>query len=202
MNPCTLGWYLPLIVKDLPGALQPSDRDRDPPGPGGAGGSSSRDDSARPNGHKVRDGGANGASSYDIDHPAANSAGQSTSAAGQPVQDGGTSGLVGNKHRPQGSHKALHARAGTGGGGGVTWQDLDAKFRRDLPDEAYVGRLGYRGLVMRACPAIRMLDGVEVSAKERDKAERLLKSVLDAPGVDRKATQATSGAKEAASVTG
>ena len=88
MNPCTLGWYLPLIVKDLPGALQPSDRDRDPPGPGGAGGSSSRDDSARPNGHKVRDGGANGASSYDIDHLAANPAGQSTSAAGQPVQDG------------------------------------------------------------------------------------------------------------------
>ena len=83
----------------------------------------------------------------------------------------------------------------------MTWQDLDAKFRRDLPDEAYVGRLGYRGLVMRACPAIRMLDGVEVSAKERDKAERLLKSVLDAPAGDRRAT-APSGATEAASVTG
>ncbi|KAH6907969.1 hypothetical protein BKA70DRAFT_1280344 [Coprinopsis sp. MPI-PUGE-AT-0042] len=25
MNPCTLGWYLPLLVKDLPGALQPSE---------------------------------------------------------------------------------------------------------------------------------------------------------------------------------
>ncbi|KAG5221203.1 sin component scaffold protein [Salix suchowensis] len=24
MNPCTLGWYLPLLVKDIPGALQPS----------------------------------------------------------------------------------------------------------------------------------------------------------------------------------
>ena len=28
MNPCTLGWYLPLLVKDAPGALQPSDGDR------------------------------------------------------------------------------------------------------------------------------------------------------------------------------
>ena len=28
MNPCTLGWYLPLIVKDVSGALQPSDGDR------------------------------------------------------------------------------------------------------------------------------------------------------------------------------
>ncbi|PPQ81277.1 hypothetical protein CVT25_015061 [Psilocybe cyanescens] len=25
MNPCTLGWYLPLLVKDAPGALQPSE---------------------------------------------------------------------------------------------------------------------------------------------------------------------------------
>ena len=62
----------------------------------------------------------------------------------------------------------------------MSWKDLDAKFRRDLPDEAYVGRLAYRGLVMRACPAIRLLDGVEVSEKERDKAERLLKGLVDA----------------------
>lgn len=62
----------------------------------------------------------------------------------------------------------------------MSWRDLDAKFRRDLPDEAYVGRLAYRGLVMRACPAIRVLDGVEASDKERDKAEKLLRSVSDA----------------------
>ena len=103
MNPCTLGWYLPLLVKDLPGALQPSDTERRGP-----------------------------------------SAPSSSKKASPPP----------------------------------TWQDLDAKFRRDLPDEAYVGRLGYRGLVMRACPGIKMLDGVEVSVKEREKAERLLRSVL------------------------
>ena len=49
-----------------------------------------------------------------------------------------------------------------------------------LPDEAYVGRLAYRGLAMRACPALRVLDGVEVSEKEREKAERLLASLVDA----------------------
>lgn len=66
-----------------------------------------------------------------------------------------------------------------GAGAGVTWNDLDAKFRRDLPDDVYGGRLIYRGLVMRACPRIRMLDGIEVSEKERDKAEKLLETVLD-----------------------
>jgi len=96
MNPCTLGWYLPLLVKDVPGALQPSEDGR--------------------NGEK-------GAS-----------------------------------------------RSG--------WQELDAKFRRDLPNASYVGRLAYRGLVMQACPRIRMLDGIEVTEKERVKAERLLVSIL------------------------
>ena len=62
----------------------------------------------------------------------------------------------------------------------MAWRELDAKFRRDLPDDAYVGRLAYRGLVMRACPHIRMLDGVEVERKERDKAERLLRTIFGA----------------------
>ncbi|KAG5648392.1 hypothetical protein DXG03_004966 [Asterophora parasitica] len=93
MNPCTLGWYLPLLVKDIPGALQPSE---------------------------------------------------------------GT-----------GESKAVSG-----------WQELDSKFRRDLPDESYLGRLAYRGLVMRACPQIRMLDGVEVTEKERAKAQHLLVGML------------------------
>lgn len=80
MNPCTLGWYLPLLVKDVPGAMQ--------------------------------------------------------------------------------DHKGM-----------------DSKFRRDLPDAGYLGRLAYRGLIMRACPRIHMLDGVEVSEKERAKAEHLLKGM-------------------------
>jgi hypothetical protein len=64
----------------------------------------------------------------------------------------------------------------------LAWHDLDAKFRRDLPDEAYIGRLTYRGLIMRACPRVRMLDGVVVSRKEREKAEKLLDGVALAKG--------------------
>ncbi|KAF9068641.1 hypothetical protein BDP27DRAFT_1327047 [Rhodocollybia butyracea] len=96
MNPCTLGWYLPLLVKDVPGALQPS-------------------------------------------------------------EDG---------------------RKGEKGASRSGWQELDAKFRRDLPNDSYIGRLAYRGLVMQACPRIRMLDGIEVTEKERLKAEKLLASIL------------------------
>ncbi|KAF7981491.1 hypothetical protein HWV62_33549 [Athelia sp. TMB] len=95
MNPCTLGWYLPLLVRDVPGALQPSDK---------------------------------------------------------PSSNGG-------------------------GGKDLGWKDLDAKFRRDLPDAPYIGRLAYRGLVMRACPRIRMLDGVDVTEKERVKASHLLEGI-------------------------
>ncbi|KAI6041446.1 hypothetical protein EDC04DRAFT_2565693 [Pisolithus marmoratus] len=108
MNPCTLGWYLPLLVRDVPGALQPSE---------------------------------NG------------------------VHGQGQSGS-----RQQGVSRR--------GDRGYGWQELDAKFRRDLPDDVYVGRLAYRGLVMRACPRMRMLDGVEVAEKERTKANHLLQGIL------------------------
>ncbi|KAI0051077.1 hypothetical protein FA95DRAFT_1580818 [Auriscalpium vulgare] len=130
MNPCTLGWYLPLLVRDVPGALQPSETTR---------GGGSR-------------------------------AGGTT----QPSADPGE-GELGARAR---GGKGLPA----GTGAAASWQDLDAKFRRDLPDEAYVGRLVYRGLVMRACARVRMVDGVLVSRKERDKAERLLAGVARAQG--------------------
>jgi hypothetical protein len=96
MNPCTLGWYLPLLVRDAPGALQPSEGKRE--------------------------------------------------------------------------HAADER--------GTAWRDLDAKFRKDLPDEAYVGRLVYRGLIMQACAGMKLLDGVPITSKERDKAGRLLESIL------------------------
>lgn len=108
MNPCTLGWYLPLLVRDVPGALQPSEQDGD----------------------------------------------------------------QGGRRRGEGK-----ARGG-GKDSSWQWQELDAKFRRDLPDEAYVGRLAYRGLVMRACRDVKVLDGIQVSEKEREKAERLLTGIL------------------------
>ncbi|KXN88135.1 Septation initiation network scaffold protein cdc11 [Leucoagaricus sp. SymC.cos] len=106
MNPCTLGWYLPLLVKDVPGALQPSET-----------------------------------KSSDI-----------------------------NGKQPGGQSQDKLSSS---------WQELDVKFRRDLPDELYIGRLAYRGLIMRACERIRMLDGVGVSEKERTKAQKLLMGILD-----------------------
>ncbi|KAF9454832.1 hypothetical protein P691DRAFT_804192 [Macrolepiota fuliginosa MF-IS2] len=102
MNPCTLGWYLPLLVKDVPGALQPSE-----------------------------------------------------------------------SKNSTGGEEQTQEKIST------SWQELDAKFRRDLPDELYIGRLAYRGLIMRACRRLRMLDGVGVSEKERTKAQKLLMGILN-----------------------
>ncbi|KAK2459660.1 hypothetical protein APHAL10511_008305 [Amanita phalloides] len=65
--------------------------------------------------------------------------------------------------------------------GGV-WEEQDRQFRRDLPDETYIGRLAYRGLVMRACPKVRKLDGVEMSEKERRKAQKVLAGILGRRG--------------------
>ncbi|PCH40348.1 hypothetical protein WOLCODRAFT_162289 [Wolfiporia cocos MD-104 SS10] len=115
MNPCTLGWYLPLLVRDVPGALQPE-----------------------------RDG--------------------ARARAAAPAGDAGVG--------PQDDR-----RGDAGAGGDAAWRELDAHFRRGLPDDAYVARLAYRGLVVRACARVRVLDGVEVSAKEREKAEALLAAV-------------------------
>jgi len=196
MNPCTLGWYLPILVKDVPGALQPSDD-------GGTGSSKWTTDiqifnpqphSSRPaqrpagdrnsdsNGHGLGDhGGAHaglsthppitmgigmdGSSSDDSER---HNVRTSTSHPSEPAF-GRSENSTGDSEEP--------ASAQTGA---ATWKDLDAKFRRDLPDDAYVGRLVYRGLVMRACPAIRILDGVETSHKEREKAERILREMIAA----------------------
>lgn len=140
MNPCTLGWYLPLLVQDVPGALQPSEgRDcrREIQGRGGSRG------------------------------PGTGCAATATATATAPgPASESASGIAGVKK----------ARS--------TWEELDAKFRRDLPDAGYVGRLGYRGLVMRACPRIRLLDGVEVCEKERAKAEGVLRGVLGGGDVE------------------
>ncbi|KZV93648.1 L domain-like protein [Exidia glandulosa HHB12029] len=95
MNPFSLGWYLPLLVRDVPGALQPSEK--------------------------------------------------------------------GSKERRVGM--------------GSTWEELDRKFRGDLPDGSYVGRLAYRGLVMGACRGVQEIDGVVVRSEERVKAAALLSGV-------------------------
>ena len=62
-------------------------------------------------------------------------------------------------------------------GMGSTWEELDRKFRGDLPDGSYVGRLAYRGLVMSACRGVGEIDGVVVRGEERAKAAALLSGV-------------------------
>ena len=84
----------------------------------------------------------------------------------------------GDQGRRHGEGKAKGSGNDNGKYSSWQWQELDAKFRRDLPDEAYVGRLAYRGLVMRACRGVKVLDGIQVSEKEREKAERLLTGIL------------------------
>jgi protein NUD1 len=69
-----------------------------------------------------------------------------------------------------------------GGGAGVhsrekTWLDQDARFRRSLPDQTYVKRVAYRGVLMRVCAHLQILDGVTIIAKERKKAEMLLQGL-------------------------
>ena len=144
MNPCTLGWYLPLLVKDAPGALQPSDG-------GNIFGGASHDDI-----HGSREGGGRG------DDGQYRSSG--IHSQDQQRQHMGRNLLDGPDAVPAKAGEKKQAKAAVAAtAGGWNWKELDAKFRRDLPDEAYVGRLAYRGLVMRSCPGIRMLDGVEVS---------------------------------------
>ncbi|KZT20011.1 hypothetical protein NEOLEDRAFT_1172770 [Neolentinus lepideus HHB14362 ss-1] len=57
---------------------------------------------------------------------------------------------------------------------GRRWAEWDGEFRRGLPTAVYSARMAYRGHVMRACAGLRELDGVEVTAKEREKAAMFL----------------------------
>jgi len=59
------------------------------------------------------------------------------------------------------------------------WSDRDARFRRSLPDATYVKRMAYRGVIMRLCPHLQILDGIVILAKERKKAEMLLQGLED-----------------------
>lgn len=60
------------------------------------------------------------------------------------------------------------------------WPAMDAQFRRQLPDEWYSKRLVYRGLVMAACPELRLLDGIRVEQAEKRKAAMLLEYASEA----------------------
>lgn len=72
--------------------------------------------------------------------------------------------------------------AGSSFGGPQSWENLDSKYRRDLPDEYYVRRLAYRALIMKANPNVKLLDGISISNKERKKALTLLDGLASASG--------------------
>ena len=139
MNPVTLPWYLPLLVRDVPAALQPSDAVSMLP-PLLASDGEQGDDSG---------------------HSAVRLYPYATST--RRVRE------IASEHPKQSGKRARDP----------SWEDLDAKFRRDLPDDSYLGRLAYRGMVMRACTKIQVIDGVRVTDPERKKAETLLRNVLN-----------------------
>lgn len=176
MNPCTLGWYLPLVFKDIPGALQPSDGDRAgevpalEPGPiGGARPEGTKQQSSSGYPHRAGISSSSDAENrlkMEPDAPLSVAPRRSSSSAAVEPPDSASTDVKRSRRERGQSY--------------LVWRDLDAKFRRDLPDEAYGGRLAYRGLVMRACPNITMLDGIEVERKEQEKAEGLLRSISGA----------------------
>lgn len=227
MNPCTLGWYLPLLVqdKDVPDALlQPSDfagkapELRDSRRPISSSSHSSTSVELRSRGQMEDDLGGSKRGGKGV-RPSMGTAYQEPQVRGigkapsSTISAGGTPGsgmyiATSGIHAPDqsasdcdGYEKAI-VLSSTAGKTHVEklplsqpntaqpktvskkssspshWEALDAQFRRGLPDSTYAGRLAYRGLVMRACPNIRVLDGVRTSEKERNKAEALLKRLL------------------------
>ena len=163
MNPCTLGFYLPLIVRDVPSALQPSESDGTVARRAPSASSSSSTSARRPTADvRVSPGKRRRSASPPPSSSSRPSSSSSSSNPTRPTDAKAQSDAALDRERAQ------------------QWRELDVQYRRDLPDAAYAARLAYRGLVMRACPALRTLDGLDVAEKEREKAERLLKSVLDA----------------------
>lgn len=56
-------------------------------------------------------------------------------------------------------------------------EGMDDKFRRGLPDDVYMRRLVYRGMMMNGHRRMEWLDGVRIRDGERKKAEELLAKV-------------------------
>ncbi|KAL5482659.1 NUD1 [Sanghuangporus weigelae] len=156
MNPCTLGWYLPLLVqdKDNGALLQPSEPLKEK--------HHAPFTSALP---------PTGRLSAEVPEGSEEAA-KRRSGVVPSLPSSGADSPVGIGYRTACSSGKNNKRCAS------QWEALDAQFRRGLPDKAYAGRLAYRGLIMRACPRISVLDGVRISEKERRKAEALLKRVL------------------------
>ena len=61
--------------------------------------------------------------------------------------------------------------------GNEPWHELDARFRHSMPEKQYVKRMAYRGLLLRYCSKLQVLDGVVMTEKERHRALGVLKSL-------------------------
>jgi protein NUD1 len=89
------------------------------------------------------------------------------------------------RHNPVNTNKsdatAGSASPGKDGSAGISteksWMEQDRRFRQSLPDQTYVKRMAYRGILMRVCGHLQMLDGVMILGKERKKAEMLLQGL-------------------------
>lgn len=48
-----------------------------------------------------------------------------------------------------------------------SWECIDHKFKKALPDEWLFKRLSYRSVILKSCPTVMNLDGIQVTEKER-----------------------------------
>ncbi|KAL4249278.1 Cell Division and Infection-Related Protein [Abortiporus biennis] len=183
MNPCTLGWYLPLLVKDVPGALQPSSSDGDDQL-----GSSSSSIAQRVLEAQETETNTRNTQKPTYSSSTNNNNGSNSNSSSKGVSELQPPIVLATEHNGGGSRpssasnnapisqsskpksSSSHSSQATTA---VTWKDLDSKFRRDLPDDAYVGRMVYRGMVMRSCPMIKLLDGVEEKKRLKEGTRNL-----------------------------
>ena len=61
--------------------------------------------------------------------------------------------------------------------GSEPWHELDARFRHSMPEKQYVKRMAYRGLLLRYCSKLQVLDGVMMTEKEKRRVLGVLKSL-------------------------
>ncbi|KAG8907834.1 hypothetical protein FRB99_002007 [Tulasnella sp. 403] len=188
MNPFSLGWYLPIMVKDLQGALQPSERgftvgvSRED---GGESGTETVLHAVQVKSGVAEETGSSACSTFSL---------RTAPVKAMPRVE--EVGVMDEEMERTHNHTStasvaptisttmtvtvtapVDAAAAGSSGGASLWMAMDDRFRRDLPDEVYLARMGFRALVLRGCPRLEMFDGIGVTTGEREKGEKLLKGL-------------------------